>query len=70
MTMINQTNGHVVKRPARLIVANFFARWRERQRVKRDLQKLPQMPIDLLRDVGLEDQSDPKPQPTAYHRLF
>lgn len=70
MTMMDQTNGHFIKRPPQLIVANFFARWRERQRVKQDLQKLSQLPIHLLRDVGLEHLSDLKPQPTAYYRLF
>ncbi|RBW54992.1 DUF1127 domain-containing protein [Ruegeria sp. A3M17] len=70
MTMMDQTKGLSGKRRARINVSKFFAWWRERQRNKRDRQKLAQLPTDLLRDVGLEHLRDLKSDTADHFRLF
>ncbi|WP_120631363.1 DUF1127 domain-containing protein [Ruegeria sp. EL01] len=70
MTMMDQTKGLSGKRRTRMNVAKLFTWWRERQRNKRDLRKLAQLPTDLLRDVGLEHLRDLKSDTANHHRLF
>jgi uncharacterized protein YjiS (DUF1127 family) len=70
MTMMDQTKGLGGRRRARMNVAKFFAWWRARQRNKRDLRKLAQLPTDLLRDVGLEHLRDLKSDTANHYRLF
>ncbi|MFA3918798.1 hypothetical protein [Ruegeria hyattellae] len=70
MTMMDQTKGMSRRRRARMNVTKFFAWWRARQRNKRDLRKLAQLPTELLRDVDLEHLRDLKSDTADHHRLF
>ncbi len=59
---------------ARLTILHSLAKlprkWRERRRYVHMYQKLSDMPVYLLRDVGLEHLRDLKPDPKYPHRML
>ncbi len=44
--------------------------WRDQRRLARAQRKFPELPVCLLRDVGLENLRDLKADPTFRHRML
>ncbi|MDU9007106.1 DUF1127 domain-containing protein [Sedimentitalea todarodis] len=70
MTFMDQSHATQGRPATRRHTASLINWWRERQRLKRDYRKLPQMPDHLLRDVGLEHLIELKPDTPYRHRLL